>query len=195
MLIIDKTDAIQGGVYIILDIVNWVVYIGETDNLKRRADNHRRDLNRNDGTANKMLQDSFNIGNGLLWMVIFYGNKSKKRDNILVTFDKFQYRKIESFYIALLKNQGFKVFNEKQKESIINDFNKSDEDIQYLLDESVNALNDDFYNRFGYTIVDIRNKNRDEKDAIWRHFVEKVYLDIANNDKTKYTVLKNENGI
>ena len=102
MLIIDKTDAIQGGVYIILDIVNWVVYIGETDNLKRRADNHRRDLNRNDGTANKMLQDSFNIGNGLLWMVIFYGNKSKKRDNILVTFDKFQYRKIESFYIALL---------------------------------------------------------------------------------------------
>ena len=185
MLVIDKTEAKQGGVYVIIDVVHWMAYIGETGNLKGRADNYRRDLERQSGEVNDVVQACYNRRQPLLWHTLLYGNKEKYKhgtDN---------YTKLENFYIAVFKNYGFSMCNKKQRDMTL-DVLKSkygqDEEVNDLLKRYENALDEDYIRWFGHTISDLKNKSVKEREGIWKKYIEKVETDIHENAKSVYRI-------
>lgn len=186
MLIIDKEGAIEGGVYAIVDIVNWEVYIGETGALKGRADNYRRDLERRSGEVNEKLQKSYDMHRPLLWFSILCGNVKKQFDSTD------NYRKLESFYIALMDEIGFLLYNDKQKQMTMDKLIGKyglDTDITFLIENARLELNKEFENRFGYDCNLLKEMSCEEREEIWEKFLEIVKHDIKQNgQKSVYRI-------
>ena len=188
MIIFDKKDACEGGVYLIINLVKWEAYIGETEDLLRRAGNYKHDLKRNRGEANDELQVAFNNGDGLLWFVLLYGNASKKVVG--------NYRDIESFYIALFKEKGFKIYNDKQKNvthvSLYNEtYNK--EDIRFLTENAYKELDNDFRERFGYTLDEMKDMSVDARNGVWNTYSNNIKTLLGPAQKNeRYIILEKE---
>ena len=171
MLVIDKAEAKQGGVYVIIDIVHWMAYIGETENLKGRADNYRRDLERQSGEANNAVQECNNRRQPLLWHTLLYGNKEKHKNGTD------NYTKLENFYIAVFKKYGFSMCNKKQSNmtlDIVKEKYGQDEEVNDLLKRYENALDEDYISWFGYTIRDLKDKSVKKKKRYGKNSLKKL---------------------
>lgn len=185
MLVIDKTEANMGGVYVVVDIVNWDAYIGETGDLNGRADNYRRDLERRSGEVNRNLQELYDKGHPLLWHTVLYGNNEKYKDG------SDNYRKLENFYIAVFNKYGFTLCNDKQRDMTIHNMTSmysGDKEVDFLLTNAEKALDEDYKKRFGYMLGELCSKGPNEKKEIWDKFIEKVESDIRVSDKSKYRI-------
>lgn len=188
MIIFDKKDASEGGTYLIINLVKWEAYIGETEDLLRRADNYKRDLKRNRGDANDELQIVFNNGDGLLWCVLAYGNESKKIVG--------NYRDIESFYIAFFKEKGFKIYNDKQKNvtliSLYNETNNKD-DIKFLAKNAPQEVDNDFKARFGYALDELKAMSLDDRCEVWNRYSDNIKALVGESHKNeRYLILEKE---
>lgn len=59
----------HGGIYMLYNINNHKVYIGETHNFRNRAINHKYNLSSNKH-SNKKLQNDFNAGNDFVFVIL-----------------------------------------------------------------------------------------------------------------------------
>lgn len=98
----------NGGVYMLYNISNHRVYIGETHNFRERAQQHSCNLKGNKH-SNKELQQDYNSGNEFVFVVLEDMGKLCSDKDLTIR---------EEQYIAAFLDKYVKLYNHETRESI-----------------------------------------------------------------------------
>ncbi len=154
--------SMQSGVYVILNIIDCKVYIGQAKNFNNR-DHFQQLENGNDN--NRKLQYDYDNGKEFVYFIAANTNwKVERNDKELASYEK--------IYMILYENLGYELYNRKVPN--INEKNKllkrlSEEEYN----EAVETIEKDFSERFGKKTTEILSLSVDEREKLLENYVYK----------------------
>lgn len=156
------------GIYLILNIIDWKAYVGQTVNFNNR--DHIYELEK--GKDRTAFQRDYDEGTEFVYMIAYYDPDKEIKGATLDTY--------EQMYMTLMENFGFSLYNEQHNKTDQARENRSisnlgiDEDF-YL--DAKKEFNKDFKERFGISPVELsESSNSRRKEALEYYAKERLKL-------------------
>lgn len=163
------------GIYLILNIIDWKAYVGQTVNFNNR--DHIYELEK--GKDRTAFQRDYDEGTEFVYMIAYYDPDKEIKGATLDTY--------EQMYMTLMENFGFSLYNEQHNKTDQARENRSisnlgiDEDF-YL--DAKKEFNKDFKERFGISPVELsESSNSRRKEALEYYAKERVKLEKFAGDR------------
>lgn len=132
---IEAPESTNSGIYMLYNLTNHKIYIGQTENIQKRAKQHKQLLESN-LHSNKDLQTDYNSGCDFAFVVLEMCESGQKY--LLVK---------ELQYIYAFRDKGVKLYNKESKE-------KAQERLFYeMVFPSVRLIQQDFTRSFHITLA------------------------------------------
>lgn len=163
------------GIYLILNIIDWKAYVGQTVNFNNR--DHIYELEK--GKDRTAFQRDYDEGTEFVYMIAYYDPDKEIKGATLDTY--------EQMYMTLMENFGFSLYNEQHNKTDQARENRSisnlgiDEDF-YL--DAKKEFNKDFKERFGISPVELsESSNSRRKEALEYYAKERLKLEKFAGDR------------
>ena len=163
------------GIYLILNIIDWKAYVGQTVNFNNR--DHIYELEK--GKDRTAFQRDYDEGTDFVYMIAYYDPDKEIKGATLDTY--------EQMYMTLMENFGFSLYNEQHNKTDQARENRSisnlgiDEDF-YL--DAKKEFNKDFKERFGISPVELsESSNSRRKEALEYYAKERLKLEKFAGDR------------
>lgn len=163
------------GIYLILNIIDWKAYVGQTVNFNNR--DHIYELEK--GKDRTAFQRDYDEGTEFVYMIAYYDPDKEIKGATLDTY--------EQMYMTLMENFGFSLYNEQHNKTDQARENRSisnlgiDEDF-YL--DAKKEFNKDFKERFGISPVELsESSNSRRKEALEYYAKERIKLEKFAGDR------------
>ena len=163
------------GIYLILNIIDWKAYVGQTVNFNNR--DHIYELEK--GKDRTAFQRDYDEGTEFVYMIAYYDPYKEIKGATLDTY--------EQMYMTLMENFGFSLYNEQHNKTDQARENRSisnlgiDEDF-YL--DAKKEFNKDFKERFGISPVELsESSNSRRKEALEYYAKERLKLEKFAGDR------------
>lgn len=163
------------GIYLILNIIDWKAYVGQTVNFNNR--DHIYELEK--GKDRTAFQRDYDEGTEFVYMIAYYDPDKEIKGTTLDTY--------EQMYMTLMENFGFSLYNEQHNKTDQARENRSisnlgiDEDF-YL--DAKKEFNKDFKERFGISPVELsESSNSRRKEALEYYAKERLKLEKFAGDR------------
>ncbi len=160
------------GIYLILNIIDWKAYVGQTVNFNNR--DHIYELEK--GEDSTAFQRDYDEGTEFVYMIAYY---DPDKETNLDTY--------EQMYMSLMENFGFSLYNKQHNKTDQARENRSisnlgiDEDF-YL--DAKKEFNKDFKERFGISPVELsESSNSRRKEALEYYAKERLKLEKFAGDR------------
>lgn len=160
------------GIYLILNIIDWKAYVGQTVNFNNR--DHIYELEK--GKDSTDFQRDYDEGTEFVYMIAYY---DPDKETNLDTY--------EQMYMSLMENFGFSLYNKQHNKTDQARENRSisnlgiDEDF-YL--DAKKEFNKDFKERFGISPVELsESSNSRRKEALEYYAKERLKLEKFAGDR------------
>lgn len=179
----------HGGVYLILNVLDCKVYVGQAKNFNNRS--HLDVLNQRGDT--KDLQDDYDDKEkGLQFVYLVVVDKGKKMKKKVLNF-------YEKLYMTLMEDLGFSLYNimikredrtieqlERKKEyKEILEIEEREGSLQEEYERAKRAIVEDFRVHFNVSPGELINSDRDRREQALRYYV-KQRLDQQNENLTLF---------
>ena len=176
----------SGGIYVILNILDWKAYVGQAKNFNKR--DHMYELEK--GYDNTELQVDYDKDKEFVYMILYYDpNKTPSKKEL----DKY-----EQMYMTLMEHFGFVLYNtqcnrsEKDKEKRrITSLKIEDE----LYIEAEKTFIDDFVKHFGVTPTALIDNHLDKRKSALDYYAKKRLNPKENDSFTMERFLFNRDRI
>lgn len=163
------------GIYLILNIIDWKAYVGQTVNFNNR--DHIYELEK--GKDRTAFQRDYDEGTEFVYMIAYYDPDKEIKGATLDTY--------EQMYMTLMENFGFSLYNEQHNKTDQARENRSisnlgiDEDF-YL--DAKKEFNKDFKERFVISPVELsESSNSRRKEALEYYAKERLKLEKFAGDR------------
>jgi len=163
------------GIYLILNIIDWKAYVGQTVNFNNR--DHIYELEK--GKDRTAFQRDYDEGTEFVYMIAYYDPDKEIKGATLDTY--------EQMYMTLMENFGFSLYNEQHNKTDQARENRCisnlgiDEDF-YL--DAKKEFNKDFKERFGISPVELsESSNSRRKEALEYYAKERLKLEKFAGDR------------
>lgn len=160
------------GIYLILNIIDWKAYVGQTVNFNNR--DHIYELE--NGMDNTDFQRDYDEGTEFVYMIAYY---DPDKETNLDTY--------EQMYMSLMEHFGFSLYNKQHNKTDQARENRSisnlgiDEDF-YL--DAKKEFNKDFKERFGISPIELSEcSNSRRKEALEYYAKERLKLEKFAGDR------------
>lgn len=164
------------GIYLILNIIDWKAYVGQTVNSFNNRD-HIYELEKGEDSTD--FQRDYDEGTEFVYMIAYYDPDKEVKKATLGTY--------EQMYMSLMENFGFSLYNEQHNKTDQARENRSisnlgiDEDF-YL--DAKKEFNKDFKERFGISPVELsESSNSRRKEALEYYVKERLKLEKFAGDR------------
>lgn len=169
-----------GGIYAIMNIPEWKVYVGKAKTFNER--DHAFELDK--GIDSRKLQRDYDSGVEFIYMVLYI--KKDLADEQIFIRDKNDYdqlNELEQMYMTLLEEFGFDLYNEQCNNYEISSQNRSIENLNIkksFYEKKKMDFIDDIRERFKMNPEEL--SKHDRRKEVFENYVKK-YLDKNNQDK------------
>ncbi len=165
-----------GGIYLILNIIDWKAYVGQTVNFNNR--DHIYELE--NGKDNTDFQRDYDEGTEFVYMIAYYYDPDKeiKKTNI---------NTYERMYMSLMENLGFSLYNIQCNNTDQARENRSINNLGVgtkFYSDAEKEFNKDFKERFGIYPNELsENSNSRRKEALEYYAKERLKLEKFAGDR------------
>lgn len=161
----------NNGVYIILNLIDCKVYVGESENLYNRT--HSYELF--NGRDNSKLQKDYDEGVEFIYITVAINSENK-----------IERKNYEELYMSIFEDYGFELYNINRefKDMQIDDLKVKKEII-------LNELDSDFVKMFAYKPKDLVSKSCEDRSEILENYIKRYENKEIGNELINYNLFYN----